>query len=84
MTAAPHALLVGLSRLKETVAAWLPFGPARDAADEPLAGKLKDLRWSDPEDEETARRQAAGQAGGDPLAKTIYNARPQNPFSKDF
>jgi hypothetical protein len=84
MNAAPRALLAGLSRVKEAIAAWLPFGQGRDAADEPLAGKLKDLKWSDPEDEETARRQAAGQAGGDPLARTIYNARPQNPFSKDF
>jgi hypothetical protein len=84
MSDAPHALLAGLSRVKETIAAWLPFGTGRDAADEPLANKLEGLGWSDPEDEETARRQAAGQAGGDPLARTIYNARPQNPFSKDF
>ncbi|HEX8221498.1 MAG TPA: hypothetical protein VF914_20085 [Chloroflexia bacterium] len=69
MTATHLALLAGLSRLKEIVVSWLPFGPARDAADEPLAGKLKDLRWSDPEDEETARRQAAGQAGATPSPK---------------
>ncbi|HVF98960.1 MAG TPA: hypothetical protein VND68_03915, partial [Chloroflexia bacterium] len=84
MSDTPHALLALLSRVKETIAAWLPFGLGCDTADEPLAGKLKDLKWSDPEDEETARRQAAGQAGGDPLARTIYNARPQNPFDKDF
>lgn len=84
MSDALRALLAGLSRLKETIVAWLPFGTRRDGVDEPLAGKLRDLGWSDPEDEETARRQAAGQAGSDPLAQTIYNARPQNPFDKDF
>lgn len=79
-----RSFLTRLGRVKDAVAGWLPFRSEGDVAAAPLAGKLKDLGWSDPEDEETARRQAAGQAGGDPLARTIYNARPQNPFDKDF
>jgi hypothetical protein len=84
MSDAAHALLRGFNRAKDAIAGWLPFRTGLVEADEPLAGKLEGLNWRDPEDEETARRQVAGQGGGDPLAQTVYNARPQNPFSKDF
>ena len=80
-----RGMLKRLRRVRNTIAERLPFGASPGSASDPVADKMKDLKWSASEDEETERRQAEPEAaGGDPWAKTIYNARPQNPFSKDF
>lgn len=67
------------------IAKLLPFLGRREDESDPVANKLKDLNWADTEEEASAGRQAAGQSPrGDGLAQTIYHARPQNPFDKDF
>ncbi len=74
-----------LRRMKKAIGVRLPFKSGDHEAADPVADKLRDLNWVDTEDEETARRQTSDQAvKGDGLATTVYNARPQNPFSKDF
>ncbi len=85
MNEEPRSLLKAFSRVKDIIVEWLPFLAGPNATSDPIADKLKDLNWVETEDEETARRQTADQTvKGDGLATTVYNARPQNPFSKDF
>ena len=62
-----------------------PFQSRRGGTPDPLADKLKDIRYEELEDDETTRRQVAKRAAdGDGLAETIYKARPQNPLGKEF
>jgi hypothetical protein len=64
---------------------WLPFHKKTGAESDSVAEKLKDFRLGEPEDEESIRRPVAGQAAAqDELGATVYRARLQNPFSKDF
>lgn len=85
MSEEPRSLLKAFGRAKRRIVGWLPFLGRPSATSDPVADRLKDLNWVETEDEETARRQTADQAvKGDGLATTVYNARPQNPFSKDF
>lgn len=85
MTDLLQSLLSAFSHMKNSIAGWLPFHSRPSEVNDPVADKLKDFKFGEQEDEETVRRQVAGQvASQDALAKTVYNARPQNPFSKDF
>ncbi len=78
-------LLGTLGRIGDIIGRWLPFMARPQAERDHVAEKLSDFQWVDTEDESTASRQAeAYTSRGDGLAQTVFNARPQNPFGKDF